>query len=115
MSFARASIGALALAASLTGVSASLKTCSNNNTLSCHSSSKAGTCCYNYPGGALLQTQFWDTDPVTGPTDSWTIHGLWYVSLTSEHTFPAPGSSMLYIPCHYQCQWHCQDDVLINC
>ena len=21
--------------------------------------------------------QFWDTDPVTGPTDSWTIHGLW--------------------------------------
>ncbi|KAH8914203.1 ribonuclease T2 [Atractiella rhizophila] len=25
----------------------------------------------------LLQTQFWDTDPVTGPDDSWTIHGLW--------------------------------------
>jgi len=24
-----------------------------------------------------LQTQFWDTDPATGPTDSWTIHGLW--------------------------------------
>lgn len=86
MSFARASIGALALAASLTGVSASLKTCSNNNTLSCHSSSKAGTCCYNYPGGALLQTQFWDTDPVTGPTDSWTIHGLWYVSLPSIYS-----------------------------
>ncbi|KAJ5994792.1 Ribonuclease T2 [Penicillium waksmanii] len=75
MSFARASIGLIALAAS---VSASIKTCSNNNnTLSCHSSSKAGTCCYSYPGGALLQTQFWDTDPVTGPTDSWTIHGLW--------------------------------------
>jgi hypothetical protein len=74
MSFARASIGLIALAAS---VSASIKTCSNNNTFSCQSSSKAGTCCYNYPGGALLQTQFWDTDPVTGPTDSWTIHGLW--------------------------------------
>jgi hypothetical protein len=26
-----------------------------------------------------LQTQFWDTDPVTGPSNSWTIHGLWYV------------------------------------
>ncbi|OAX83164.1 hypothetical protein ACJ72_02488 [Emergomyces africanus] len=35
------------------------------------------TCCFNYPGGLLLQTQFWDTDPPTGPEDSWTIHGLW--------------------------------------
>lgn len=25
-----------------------------------------------------MQTQFWDFDPVTGPKDSWTIHGLWY-------------------------------------
>jgi len=24
-----------------------------------------------------VQTQFWDTNPSTGPTDSWTIHGLW--------------------------------------
>jgi len=24
-----------------------------------------------------MQTQFWDSDPSTGPTDSWTIHGLW--------------------------------------
>ncbi|KAJ5948334.1 Ribonuclease T2 [Penicillium verhagenii] len=59
------------------GALAQLKTCSNNGTLSCQSSSKAPTCCYNYPGGALLQTQFWDTDPTTGPSDSWTIHGLW--------------------------------------
>ncbi|XHF97693.1 ribonuclease T2-like [Aspergillus wentii] len=35
------------------------------------------TCCFNYPGGSLLQTQFWDTDPAVGPDDSWTIHGLW--------------------------------------
>ena len=35
------------------------------------------TCCFNSPGGQLLQTQFWDTDPETGPTNSWTIHGLW--------------------------------------
>ncbi|KAJ8084526.1 hypothetical protein PM082_003298 [Marasmius tenuissimus] len=27
--------------------------------------------------GLLLQTQFWDTNPPTGPSDSWTIHGLW--------------------------------------
>lgn len=25
----------------------------------------------------MLQTQFWDTAPVTGPTTSWTVHGLW--------------------------------------
>ncbi|KAJ5642429.1 Ribonuclease T2 [Penicillium lividum] len=67
----------LTLATITTGALAQLKSCSNNGTLSCHSSSKAPTCCYNYPGGALLQTQFWDTDPSTGPTDSWTIHGLW--------------------------------------
>jgi ribonuclease T2 len=68
----------LALAAAVSTVSAQLKTCSNsNNTLSCQSSSKAPTCCFSYPGGALLQTQFWDTDPATGPSDSWTIHGLW--------------------------------------
>ncbi|KAI5480638.1 ribonuclease T2 [Pseudohyphozyma bogoriensis] len=35
------------------------------------------SCCTNTPGGQMLQTQFWDTDPVTGPTNSWTIHGLW--------------------------------------
>ncbi|KAJ5578741.1 Ribonuclease T2 [Penicillium hispanicum] len=67
----------LALTAVVAGVAADLKTCTNDNTFSCHSSSKEPTCCYNYPGGALLQTQFWDTDPATGPSDSWTIHGLW--------------------------------------
>ncbi|KAK2748610.1 ribonuclease T2-like [Onygenales sp. PD_40] len=35
------------------------------------------TCCFNYPGGLFLQTQFWDADPPTGPVDGWTIHGLW--------------------------------------
>lgn len=25
----------------------------------------------------MLLVQLWDTDPSTGPTDSWTIHGLW--------------------------------------
>lgn len=25
----------------------------------------------------MLQTQFWDTSPSTGPTNSWTVHGLW--------------------------------------
>ncbi|GAA5995433.1 hypothetical protein JCM5350_005972 [Sporobolomyces pararoseus] len=34
-------------------------------------------CCTNVPGGYLLQTQFWDTSPPVGPSDSWTLHGLW--------------------------------------
>ena len=46
--------------------------------LSCHNKSAvANTCCFNYPGGLLLQTQFWDSDPATGPADHWTVHGLW--------------------------------------
>lgn len=46
--------------------------------LSCHNTTaQADLCCFNAPGGALLQTQFWDTNPPTGPDDSWTLHGLW--------------------------------------
>lgn len=44
--------------------------------LSC-SGSATNTCCINKPYGLFQQVQFWDTDPVTGPTTSWTIHGLW--------------------------------------
>ncbi|OTA95537.1 hypothetical protein M434DRAFT_69299 [Hypoxylon sp. CO27-5] len=54
------------------------KECTSTTQLSCHNTTAvADTCCFNYPGGSLLQTQFWDTDPVVGPDDSWTIHGLW--------------------------------------
>lgn len=47
------------------------------------------TCCFEYPGGIFLQTQFWDYVPSRpgmdddqlekqlGPLDSFTIHGLW--------------------------------------
>ncbi|KAJ7286496.1 ribonuclease T2-like protein [Mycena rebaudengoi] len=48
----------------------SLPSCSNTTVVS-------NLCCYEYPGGLLLQTQFWDTNPSTGPSESWTIHGLW--------------------------------------
>ncbi|KZF24714.1 ribonuclease T2 [Xylona heveae TC161] len=49
-----------------------------NPQLSCHNTTAvSNTCCFNAPGGQLLQTQFWDTSPSTGPSDSWTIHGLW--------------------------------------
>ena len=44
--------------------------------LSC-SGSSTNTCCISSPGGLFQQVQFWDTAPPTGPSDSWTIHGLW--------------------------------------
>jgi ribonuclease T2 len=68
-------------------------TCSNPQ-LSCQNTTiVSDLCCFNAPGGQLLQPQFWDTckpwkptiillahllAPSTGPPDSWTIHGLWY-------------------------------------
>ncbi|SPQ25648.1 d00671a0-e2c6-49b6-9efb-7d3e34966d83 [Thermothielavioides terrestris] len=58
-------------------VTATSVTCSASAPLSCHNTTSYDTCCLNYPGGHLLQTQFWDTNPATGPSDSWTIHGLW--------------------------------------
>lgn len=59
------------------GIPSAVSSCPNAQ-LSCHNSSTvADTCCFNYPGGQFLQTQFWDTNPPNGPRDSWTMHGLW--------------------------------------
>ncbi|KAI0322988.1 base non-specific acid ribonuclease [Amylostereum chailletii] len=56
--------------------------CGTSGELSCQNTTAVeNLCCFEAPGGLLLQTQagynFWDTDPATGPDDSWTIHGLW--------------------------------------
>ncbi|KZT43858.1 ribonuclease T2 [Sistotremastrum suecicum HHB10207 ss-3] len=52
-------------------------TCGTGGVLSCTNTTAQNTCCFESPGGHLLQVQFWDTNPSTGPTNSWTIHGLW--------------------------------------
>lgn len=53
--------------------------CPKDSPLSCHNSTTyPNSCCFIHPGGQLLQTQFWDTNPTVGPSDSWTLHGLWY-------------------------------------
>lgn len=68
-------LGALQVAS---GALLDLKSCPNDTPLSCNNSTAVpDSCCFNAPGGALLLTQFWDTDPATGPSDSWTLHGLW--------------------------------------
>ncbi|KDQ63253.1 hypothetical protein JAAARDRAFT_119977 [Jaapia argillacea MUCL 33604] len=52
--------------------------CSTSGPASCHNrTTQSNLCCFESPGGLLLQTQFWDTNPSTGPSNSWTIHGLW--------------------------------------
>ncbi|TQV99323.1 hypothetical protein V2A60_004797 [Cordyceps javanica] len=59
------------------GAMAAGSSCPSDSPLSCHNTTAvADTCCF-IPAGQLLQTQFWDTSPPTGPSDSWTIHGLW--------------------------------------
>ncbi|KAI0931524.1 hypothetical protein AcW2_000398 [Taiwanofungus camphoratus] len=52
--------------------------CSTSGPASCQNTTvEQDLCCFEAPGGQILQVQFWDTDPSTGPSDSWTIHGLW--------------------------------------
>ena len=61
-----------------TGALAGPKQCPADGEFSCQNSTQVeDTCCFNAPGGLILLTEFWDTEPVTGPVDSWTIHGLW--------------------------------------
>lgn len=51
--------------------------CSTSGIQSCRNTSAvADTCCFEV-NGQLVQPQFWDVSPQTGPDDSWTIHGLW--------------------------------------
>lgn len=64
--------------------------CPINLPLSCQNYTMIpDSCCFEYPGGIFLQTQFWDYEPSTsnldddqlekelGPLNSFTIHGLW--------------------------------------
>lgn len=56
-------------------------TCDGTLALSCHNTTaQTDTCCFNAPGGSLLQTQFWDYNPSIGLNDSWGIHGLWVLT-----------------------------------
>ena len=76
--------------------SSSSAVCSNPQ-LSCHNTTAVeNLCCFNAPGGSLLQTQFWDANPATGPSDSWTIHGLWVGTLAPKHTHNKRSISVLF-------------------
>lgn len=57
------------------------QTCPTDLPLSCHNTTVIeDTCCF-VPAGQLLQTQFWDTEPATGPSGA---------HLTLPHPIPCP-------------------------
>lgn len=53
--------------------------CPLDGPMSCHNSTPAGdSCCFVYPSGRLLMTQFWDREiHAGGAEEDWTVHGLW--------------------------------------
>lgn len=52
--------------------------CPLDGPVSCQNTSAADSCCFVYPGGRLLLTQFWDEKVhVGGSEEDWTVHGLW--------------------------------------
>jgi hypothetical protein len=64
-SFSLQLVAGLVLAAIPGALAGTSKVCTNPLT-SCGTSTSTDTCCFNTPGGQLLQTQFWDTSPSTG-------------------------------------------------
>lgn len=52
--------------------------CPANLPMTCQNSTPIDNeCCFESPGGIMLQTQFWDYYPAIGANDSFTLHGLW--------------------------------------
>lgn len=58
---------------------AAASACPASAPLSCQSSGTVQNTCCTEVQGQVLQVQFWDSSPATGPVNSWTIHGLWSV------------------------------------
>lgn len=76
-SISRVALAQLALSPQVAVLGGSPPVCTNPQTSCQNTAAVSDTCCFNTPGGLLLQTQFWDYNPATGPSDSWTVHGLW--------------------------------------
>ncbi|RPB00769.1 ribonuclease T2 [Choiromyces venosus 120613-1] len=77
LGLSQAALGFQSYARGLSSIAGTPASCSNTQ-ISCRNTTAVpGACCFNHPGGQLLLTQFWDTNPSTGPVDAWTLHGLW--------------------------------------
>ncbi|KAK3370081.1 ribonuclease T2-like protein [Podospora didyma] len=55
--------------------------CPVDSPISCHNNTPVAgddSCCFVYPGGRMLLTQFWDQKTHAGGAEQdWTLHGLW--------------------------------------
>ncbi|KAJ4398504.1 Ribonuclease T2 precursor (RNase T2) [Didymella pomorum] len=67
----------LALGFLVGSAAAAASACSATAPLSCQSTGTIQNTCCTEVQGQVLQVQFWDSSPATGPANSWTIHGLW--------------------------------------
>ncbi|RCK64769.1 Ribonuclease T2-like 1-A [Candida viswanathii] len=71
--------------------------CPVDSPLSCSTSGDtSNSCCYESPAGVIELTQFWDYDPVTGPSDIFTMHGLWSMYCTGT-SYPQSCDSSLEV------------------
>ncbi|KAG9024761.1 ribonuclease T2-like [Tulasnella sp. JGI-2019a] len=67
--------------------------CSASLPVSCHNTTaQSNLCCFEAPGGLITMVQFWDTNPSEGPTNSWTIHGLWPDHCEPKQGHPSDGT-----------------------
>lgn len=54
------------------------QTCPIDIPLTCTNTTPVqNSCCFESPGGIMLQTQFWDYYPPVGDNETFTLHGLW--------------------------------------
>jgi ribonuclease T2 len=67
----------IALGSFLGFAAAAAPSCPANAPISCQTTGTIQNTCCTEVQGQVLQVQFWDYNPATGPANSWTIHGLW--------------------------------------
>ncbi|KAI9743788.1 MAG: ribonuclease T2-like [Claussenomyces sp. TS43310] len=86
---ARSSFIAFIVSAGAVSALGTPETCSNPQ-LSCQNTTAVSDlCCFNAPGGQLLQTQFWDTDPSTDHCD-----GTYDSNCDSSRAYTGIGSKL---------------------
>ncbi|WLF81502.1 ribonuclease T2-like [Lodderomyces elongisporus] len=69
--------------------------CPLDANVSCSSSDREPSCCFESPGGVLVQTQFWNYSPSDGPPNLFTLHGLWSDLCDGSHKEYCGYSSMI--------------------
>ncbi len=78
-SFGDATLAAAAAAGAPYAPLSGAPSCPIDGPMSCRNNTPAAdSCCFLYPGGRVLLTQFWDRAVHAGGTEEdWTLHGLW--------------------------------------